>query len=290
MKLEERALLVKLTLGQWSAKKTDREATRETIANKHAQQGTGFFMKRLLGRNAMKQISKVLNDARHTHNIMTLPWTDDGCRIITTEAYDAYAKAMKESRMSLRDAVSDFLKDYDKLKQEAKVELGDLFNPEDYPSKEEVNSKFYMDVEPRPVPISRDFRAKVSNAEAKIIAKDIEERMNERLKEATNDVWERIITLTERMHEKLSNYDPGTPFKEATGIFHRTLVDNVRELADVLPSLNLTGDKRLDEIHKKLKADLCAFDVEELRSDDQKRIATAKKAKAISSKVSQYML
>lgn len=289
MNLEERALLVKLSISQWSARKTDNEVSREVMVSKNANNDRGTFRKVLISREALKKIQKVTSAARASHNTLTLPWNDDGSRIITTEGYQHYSKVMRDYRTAMQNAVDEFLEGYDELVTQAKTDLGKLFNKEDYPGVEDVKRKFAFDVEPTSIPVSRDFRAKVSNAEAKAIAKDIEARTKARLDNAVKDVWQRVQELTERMFTKLNDYQPRVGLHGAEGTFRDSLVENIRDLAKIMPSLNINNDPEMTKIHNELVAHLCTLDAEDLRQDDKARRQTAKKAKSIYDKVSKYL-
>lgn len=289
MKLEERALLVTLTMGQWSASKADREVSREVTEKKKARADSGTFRKQLISRAALKKIGQVCTAARTSHNTLTLPWNDDGSRIITTETYQHYSKVMRDYRIAMQNAVNEFLDGYDDLVKKAREDLGDLFNKDDYPDKSTISSKFYFDVEPRPIPTGTDFRAKVSNAEAKAIAKDIEQRTNARLEEAMKDIWQRVATVTERMFKKLEDYTPRVGLHDSEGVFRDSLVENIKELAELMPSLNVTNDPAINKVQKDLLDNLCKYDPKDLRTDAKARAVTAKKAKDIYNKVSAYL-
>lgn len=289
MNLEERALLVKLSINQWSARKTDKEVTREVAESKMASADSGHFRKQLLGKEALKRVNQISGAARSAHYTLTLPWNDDGSRIITTEGYQHYAKVMRDFRVAMMEAVDEFLENYEEYVKLAKTRLGKMFNAEDYPSKDFIRTKFSFDVEQFHVPVSRDFRAKVSNAEAKVIVADIERRTKARLEQAMKDVWERVADVTKKMAERLEEYVPREGLRDAEGVFRDSLVDNVKELAELLPSLNITNDPKLAKIQKELLDHLCAYHPDELRINDNVRHKTAKKAKAIYDKVSQYM-
>lgn len=289
MNLDERALLVKLSISTWSARKTDKEVSREITEQKDARSDRGTFRKVLISRDALKKIQKVETAARTTHRTLTLPWNDDGARIITTEGYGHYAKVMRDYRKSMQDAVDEFLEGYDDLVKQAKTELGKLFNAEDYPAPEEIRAKFNFEVEPTQIPVSRDFRAKVSASDAKAIAKDIEARTKARMDHAVKDVWRRVAELTERMFTRLQEYKPREGLHGAEGVFRASLVENIRDLAEIMPSLNLNDDPEITKVHKELVEHLCHYDVEDLREDAAARKRTAKKAKSIYDKVSKYL-
>ena len=288
LRLDERALLVKLTISNWTASKTDKEVTDVVLEEQHAQSGAGRFTKKLFGKDALKEISRSVGQARVAHRTLTLPWEDNGFRIITTDGYQNYSRIMRGCRQVMEDAVRGFIENYPEFLKQSKEELGKMFRKDDYPTADEAASKFNFDVEPKPIPVSSDFRAKVSNAEAKAIAKDIERRQTERLEQAMKDIYVRIADVTEKMADRLTEYKPPEGMKGAEKIFKASLVDNVRSLAEIIPSLNLTQDPDLDKLHKRMLEELTQYDADELKGDAKKRARTAKAARQIHAKVSKY--
>ncbi len=291
MKLEERALLVKLTISNWTASKTDKEVTDGVIEEQRAHSGAGRFTKRLFGKHALKEISKTVGSARIAHRTLTLPWEDNGNRIITTEGYQHYSKTMRRYRQIMEEHVTGFIENYEDYIKQAREELGKMFHRDDYPDVGEVKMKFAFDVEPTPIPTSMDFRAKVSDSEAKAIAKDIEKRQKARLDNAMKDVWQRIADVTEKMVEKLTEYVPAKDngLKGAEGVFKSSLISNVTDLAEILPSLNINNDPELKRLHKQMIDDLTKYDADELKGDAKKRATTAKAARQVLSKVRRYL-
>jgi hypothetical protein len=291
MRLEERALLVKLTISNWTANKTDKEVTDTAIEDANAQQGAGRFTKRLFGKNALRNISQVVGAARVAHRTLTLPWEDGGNRILTTDGYPHYSKTMRNYRGMMEDNVRAFIENYDEYVNQSREELGKMFKRDDYPPANEVKAKFNFDVEPTPIPMVKDFRAKVSNEEAEAIAKDIERRQKDRLDAAMKDVWKRIADVTEKMAAKLSDYQgPSKGFKNmGGGTFQESLITNITELADILPSLNINNDLELNRLHKRMIEELTQYGADELKGDVKKRQATAKAAKQIYNKVSKFL-
>ncbi len=61
--------------------------------------------------------------------------------------------------------------------------------------------------------------------------------------------------------------------------FKNSLVNNIADLVDILPEMNLTNDPKLAEIAEKIKQDICVFDPEELRNDEQTRKRPLRKVK-----------
>jgi hypothetical protein len=93
------------------------------------------------------------------------------------------------------------------------------------------------------------------------------------------------------MVERLKNYSPPTgKGKGQMGVnFQDSTVYNIKELADILPALNLTGDPRLVELQVQLEDELVAYSPEILKSDAKARSDTARKAEKIYAKVKGFL-
>ena len=290
MKLSDRAMLTHLHQGCWSGSKHDKQVTEDTATAHHADtKEAGRYSKQIIPRKYLGKLFSTMRVSRSTHRFLTLPWDDSGTRILTAQGYMHYAEQMRLHRLTVEAATKEFIKNYPDYINGAKVILGKMFNPEDYPQGGELTGKFYIDVEITQIPEAADFRTKLADNTVKAITKDIERRTNARIEAAVQDVFKRVVDVTGKMSAKLKEFDPGDATYKADGLFRDSLVYNVLELADLLPSLNITQDQRLDDLSKQLKDDLVAYSPEILRVDAKKRKETADKAAKLFKKVSQYL-
>ena len=103
--LTEKAILVKLSIKQWSTSRFDKEVT--ATANKHynAQDGAGRYTKVLIARDAITEIRKSANEARTFHYENTLPWKDDGYRMLPSANYMDYTQAIRALKNKFEKAV-----------------------------------------------------------------------------------------------------------------------------------------------------------------------------------------
>lgn len=287
--LSERAMLVSLHISSWSGMQVDRDVTDAVNADFKADKKAGRYNKRLVDAQFLEGISSAHSKARAAHRLLTLPWEDDGTRVLANVGYINYTSVMKDCRLKAEGAIKEFLSDLQPAVNEAKVRLGDMFNADDYPSADDLKSKFGFDVEIKPMPEGKDFRAKLSDDAVKDIVKDIERRSDQRLETAMKDVFSRVQEMVSRMSERLREFTPSKDGKKASGIIRDSLVYNINELADLMPALNVTGDPRIDELAKQLKADLVEHSPEILRADPKVRQDTMKKADQILKKVKTYL-
>jgi hypothetical protein len=289
MKLSERAMLVTLNAGQWSGMALDREVSDEISETHRADKDAGRYNKKLIATKFFKDVGGKINVARRSHRLLTLPWNDDGTRILAVTGYEHYTQTMRLMKLGVDAAAKQFVKGLPEYIEEAKTRLGTMFNPNDYPTADEVLEKFYIDVEINKVPEAGDFRAKLTNEAVKAISQDIENRCNARVEAAMQDVFQRIVDVTSKMSERLRAFDSGTDDEPAKNVFRDSLVTNVKQLADLIPSLNITADPKLEALAKQLETELAEHSPEVLRTDAKVRKQTADAADRIFKKAKQLL-
>lgn len=288
-KLSERAMLATLHISSWSGMMLDREVTDEVNESYKADKEAGRYNKRLVAAKFLSGVSSAHSNARKLHRLHTLPWEDDGTRILTTVGYINYTQIMKDAKYKVESEVKLFLQTRDDYIREGKIRLGSMFNSDDYPDANDLKDKFAFDIEIKNVNDAGDFRAELSDASTKAIVNDIQRRTNERLENAMGDVFKRIQEMVKRMSERLRDYAPAKDGKKADGVIRDSLVYNINELADLLPALNVTNDPRITQLQKQLKEDLVEHSPEILRADAKVRQATISKADKILKKVESYL-
>ncbi len=86
-------MLCGLRISGWSARKLDRKVTDETNHAHGAASDAGRYNKALLAKDALAAVVTAANAARTFHYARTLPWLDDGARILPAAAYADFAPA-----------------------------------------------------------------------------------------------------------------------------------------------------------------------------------------------------
>ena len=80
--LSTRAMLSGLTIRQWTARKLDKRVTAEVAATHGTDSHVGRYNKSLVAKESLAAIVAAANAARALHYARTLPWLDDGARIL----------------------------------------------------------------------------------------------------------------------------------------------------------------------------------------------------------------
>jgi hypothetical protein len=264
-------MLANLNISQWTARKHDRKATAEVEQN-HAAKDAGRFNKLLIDKSALEAIQKVASAARDHHYKVTLPWGDNGDRLLPSKLYLTYTQDMRLFRQQFESEVNIFVRDYPHLVQSARQRLGTLYDPADYPM--DIRDRFSFSTAFTPVPDAKDFRVDVAAEDAERIRSDIERMVQDRQAQAVRDAFDRARDIVLRVRDRCSAEKP---------IIRESLMGNVQELIDMLPAFNLTKDPKLDELARDLKGLVKHPDALRTRADV--REDTAKAASDILSKM-----
>ena len=88
MNLTHDAMLVSLRINSWSGRLYDRQASQQVAVHNDADTNAGRYNKRLLPKQAFAALAATMSNARTSHNANTLPWDDQGGRLLTVANYD----------------------------------------------------------------------------------------------------------------------------------------------------------------------------------------------------------
>ncbi len=277
--LAQKAMIVRLSITKWSARKYDRKVSREVADKYGTDQDRGRYNKVLVAQDNLTAIQKAESATRTFHYDNTLPWKDDGARILPAANFANYSAEIRKLKSDFQAATMDFCRNYPALVDQARLELAGLYDPADYPDPAAIGRKFAFEVEVDPLPTAADFRVTLQAGEVERIKAEIAGRLKEAEAEAMTDLFNRLYEVVKHMAGKLSD-------KEA--IFRDSLVTNVQDLVDLLPRLNLTGDPHLETLRREVEAKLLGYEPDTLRKDQFARQETAQAASDILTAMAGY--
>jgi hypothetical protein len=145
-------------------------------------------------------------------------------------------------------------------KQSAEFRMGDLFDPKDYPEPETLRKKFYVKLDIDSVSDTFDIRL---NKDAEIL--------QQRVGRAVEGLWSKLALPLQHFAEKM----------DSDQIFRDSTVNNLKEIAALIPDLNFLGDEKLNDIHRQITNELTVYDAKDLRKDPDARAHAGKTAKQI---------
>ena len=245
-----RTKLVRLTTGMWRATRQHRAETR--AENQRHNTNAARVLVRVSDHVALSDLSKLHAAAYQRHKRLTLPTVQDGLRIVPAGREFEHAEEMRKFADKHAALVAVFLADYDAERAAAPVRLNGLYDASMWPSHGDVERRFMFATQYLPTPVVgewADFLAASTEA--------AEAELRERLTEALTRVRDRC---------------------KSDGKLYASVFDSVRDLAALVPDLDLTGDYAPVVA---AMAPLAAVTADSIRDDDTARAATARKAASI---------
>ena len=273
-------MITQLKISQATFRKIDKRATQQVAESNNAIATAGRYNKCLLPTSvALDDIHKMTTQIRAVFHENTLPWGNDGTTMLPSKHYLTFMKMFRDMKEEWLQLVDKFIQEYPKLQSDSQRLLGDLYNPNDYPSVDEVASKFGIDMVVMPVP-SDDFRVGIDESELKNIQADVQQRVETQLQASKKELYKRLYEPVKHMADRLA--DP-------SAIFRDTLTDNITKVCDVLDNLNIDEDKNLESLRQEVETKLSNTQPEALRNDPHYRQDTCDSAKDIASRMNVFM-
>jgi hypothetical protein len=271
--ITQRAMLAAVHISIWTATKHDRKVSRDVADRNGAQEGAGRYNKQLLmGAGKLEELRTLAGQIRQHFYTITLPWSDEGFRLLPSHFYFDLTARMREFEASFSSGVDEFLLVYPDYIGEADAELGGLFREEDYPAPDQLREKFNVKLEVLPIPTGDDFRVTLSAEEQARVAREIDANVRQSLTRGTEDLWKRLRDVVSHLVDRLG---------EPESRFHSSLVTNIFDLVSLLPLLNVNQDPDLDRFATQIRDRLCSYTAHDLKKHDLLRVATAAEAAGI---------
>ena len=282
MSISYSAVLVELNISVWTANKLDKGATEAVRNNNSASKDSAQVRKNLMaGTDKRKKISDYAAKARLYHNQTTLSWSDKGARLLPTSLFMDYKQKMNVYQQNMNTMIEDFYANYADLIELAKHHMGDLFNPYDYPSIEELRNKFGFRLVFSPLPEGGDFRLDIPKADMEELGQQYESAFNDRLKDAMREPWEKLHKTLTHISEKLTDVEGDDETKKR---YHDTLITNAQELCGLLTHLNITKDPMLEQARRSLEVTMLGVDIDAIKESPDVRSSVKAKVDDILSK------
>ena len=269
MSISSSAVLVELNISVWTANKLDKGATDSVLVSNSASSGSAQVRKNLMaGTDKRKKIADYAARARLYHNQTTLSWSDKGARLLPTSLFMDYKSNMNVYQSNMTTMIEDFYANYADLIDLAKHHMGALFNPYDYPSIEELRSKFGFRLVFSPLPEGGDFRLDIPKADMDELGEQYESAFNDRLKDAMREPWDKLHKNLVHISEKLTDIEGDDDSKKR---YHDTLITNAQELCGLLTHLNITKDPLLESARRSLELTMLGVDIEDIKEHAEVR-------------------
>lgn len=273
MSIASKAMVLSLQIGMWSGHRLDKEKSAEVTRDANAAHGAARVNKHLIPKEALAPISQAAGAVRNHFYSKTLPWKDNGDRLLTRVMYQQFIAEHGELQQQFKDAVDHFANHvYPAVREQAEFRMGELFKAEDYPAMSDIARRFYVSLDIDAITESNDFR--VSGLDADDVEKiktDMEEALQSRITKAMQDVWRRVADTLGHFGDRM----------QGDAIFRDSTVTNLKEIAALLPGLNITNDPALSKIGDEIQKMIGGTDPKDIRKFPEMRESIGAQAQDI---------
>lgn len=266
------AILVRISISQWSGRRADAKASATVQSAHHVGSNSGRYVKELLpGNESLAEVARLSRDIRGWQYSVSLPWDNDGWRVIPSARWMEYAAELRAWREKWNAQVNGFIAAYPGLVEAARASLNGLWRESDYPAPHTIGALFGVQHRTQPIPSAADIRLKASDEEIAAVRAETQQQIEASLKAAQADIVQRLRDTLGHMVERL----------QANGaIFRDSLFANLADLAQLIPRLTIEPDMQLDAITARV-AKLAQTDPDIVRDNIRERASVARSANAI---------
>jgi hypothetical protein len=243
------AMLVEMSISLWTGKRLDKRASEEAASANNAQKGVARVTKDLLFECAeLDALVKFGANVRNMHYNSTLPWSDMGPRLLPTTKFFAYQQMITRLQTEFNRMVNNLIDVYDLEVAQQQAKMGDLYNPDEYPTAEQLRAKFAFRINYIPLPDAGDWRLDIGNEALASLQEQYQAHYAGQLDTAMRDIWTRLYKTLSTLSAQLSDQtaDGKTP-KLYQSVFDRAL-----EIIDMMETCNITGDTTMQVMQRRL--------------------------------------
>lgn len=212
---------------------------------------------------AYKEVTAVRGQVISFWKSQTLPYPEPGVRLIHQDKIETFNHQMEEYRHDLAEAVARLDERYAELKAAARQRLGQLYNPDDYPSS--LRSLFGVEWEFPPIE-PPDYLLQLSPSIYEQEKARVAARFEEAVTLAEQAFIGELAKLVSHLTERLSGSADGDK-----KIFRDTVVTNLVEFFDRFRRLNVRSNAQLDDLVEQAQRAVRGVEPQALRDNDSLR-------------------
>lgn len=261
-KLRAQTIACRLHIGKLGVRRALSHDQVRTAASQFAADAKSISAsKRLVDTKhpAMREVTAVLSNAKKYWHSLTVPYPDNGVRLLRRDRLEDFNAQMGRYRDSLNDHAAKLQECYEELKQSARHQLGTLFNGGDYPDR--LDTEFEL---------AWDF----PNIEPPAYLRTVHPALYEAEKNRINARFEEAVALTEQafvkqFHEMLGRLSDrlrgGTDGKRK--VFRDSSVENLHAFFDTFSEMSVGSSRELEGLVNQARLILDNKSAADLRGD-----------------------
>jgi len=263
-------MIVNVEVNVWSATKQDRTISKEVTAAYKADDEAARVVKHLLAGDPTHK--KLLNHRQMIYNWVkkrTYDWAGSN-RYLPISALEKFKSEFNQLEQEYTKLTDEFVAKYPDIVAGMAFKQGDMFNANEYPSSEEIRSKFRMKLFVHPVP-ENDFRVSIADDIKQELEKHYAEAASTKVEEIMRDASERLVEFIKRIAHACREVEQEGDTKVRKPKVYEGTIEGAKEMCGLLKDFNLTGDTRLEEMRQDLLATLNDVTAKDIRDSDATR-------------------
>ena len=267
------SVLTVLHIGVPSGKLLDREISAKVTVEAGANYDVVRTYKDIYSDSKeLKGVEKYSQQVRSWHRALTLPFGDGGLRLLPEIRRASHSEKMSSCMIDWGEKKDLFEKTIPDLhaSSNAKGVMGDLYNPLDYGSTEQVMRKFHFDWNYLPVPDSGHFIIDNANEAAGDLIDRFERHSEEGVNMAMQEAWD----MLRRELRKVSNNCRLKEQREdgKASRFGPKNYEAALDLVDTLSSYNIVNDPDLEKARNDFSEVVKSTNADKIKNSDTEKV------------------
>lgn len=266
-------ILLRAKVRVWTATKQDRDISDEITQAKNADSRAGRYTKQLFAN--VPELKALLNNRQAWYNFVqrvTYPW-DGEWGYLPTVRIASTMEEIEKRKVETETLIEQFINVMPQAIANEAFAQGQMFNRDDYPTPDEVRSKFKVIVQTMNVP-EGDYKVQISTHLAEDLQRNFEQQTRDIIADIhgkQNDQLIRVLQSLSHCCETETLIEDGKIKIKRKKVYESTL-NEALELCNTFSKFNLTNDPRLDQVCAQLSGVLKDVNIEQLRINDSTRI------------------
>ena len=273
--LASSGVLISLDISVWSATKQDRGISDEITTAKRADKSAGRYTKNLLADHPKHKA--VVNYRQTMYNWMkrrTYRWNNSQ-ELLPSIDMPRFKQEYHDHERQFNNLVDEFIDAYEGIVSDMAFKQGDMFNRNDYPHKDQVRSKFALNLYVSEVPMS-DFRCNIAQDIAEDLFRTYEKQTADIISSIQGEQANRFIEVMQSIahccgYDEMPLAAGATEVKTKKRKIYDTTIQKALEMCESFKGFNLTNDVALEEARASLEKLLHNTTPEQLRESDAVR-------------------
>ena len=244
--LSTSAVLVSVDVKTWTATKQDSNIADEVTDKKKADRGSGKFIKSLLqGNSSYRDIINTRQKIYNWINQSAYRWNHSQ-DLIPTVDLPKFTREFSMWEDLFNGQVDTFITQYPQAVSNQAMQQGDMYDSSDYPSADEVRSKFALDLYVSEVP-EQDFRCQVADDLARDLKINYQKQTEGIVKNVLHQQIDRVTKVMQSIshccgYKETTNSKTGEVTEQKRKIYDSTL-QKAKELCSTYSQFKLVDNE-----------------------------------------------